>query len=243
MRDHYVELLKELASFKNGNFKEALEESFLKVDEAISTAEGNRQLQTYSSEDSAPTWGMQSDMIANSVGCTAVVALVTPSEIFVANAGDSRCVVSQKHAAKEMSTDHKPENPEEKTRIEKAGGFVEDNRVKGILNLSRSLGDMEYKQDSSLPADKQMLVAFPEVRTIARSPDIDFMILACDGIWDCMTSQECVDYVHEDLAKNESNSAYKTSAVIAKMFEKNIAEEIHTSSKSLTTDGIGCDNR
>ena len=49
-----------------------------------------------------------------------------------------------------MSIDHKPELASEKARIEKAGGFVEENRVKGILNLSRSLGDLEYKQDSSL---------------------------------------------------------------------------------------------
>ena len=70
---------------------------------------------------------MQSDKIANSVGCTAVVALLTPTEIYVANAGDSRCVISQKHNAIEMSEDHKPDNPGEKARIEKAGGFVEDN--------------------------------------------------------------------------------------------------------------------
>lgn len=175
---------------------------------------------------------MSSDKIANSVGCTAVVALLTPSQIFVANAGDSRAVLSSKHTAVELSQDHKPENPEEKNRIEKAGGFVEDNRVKGILNLSRSLGDMEYKQDSSLPPEKQMLVAFPEVRIIERTSDHDFIILACDGIWDCMSSQECVDYVHEDLAKNaDNNPSYKLSNVIANMFEKNIAEEIHTSSK------------
>lgn len=49
-----------------------------------------------------------------------------------------------------MSEDHKPDNIGEKARIERAGGFVEENRVKGILNLSRSLGDMEYKSDPKL---------------------------------------------------------------------------------------------
>lgn len=89
------------------------------------------------------------------VGCTAVTALVTPTEIYVANSGDSRCVLGLKNGSpKEMSYDHKPDNPEEKKRIEEAGGFVEENRVKGILNLSWSLGDCEYKQDKALHASK-----------------------------------------------------------------------------------------
>lgn len=70
------------------------------------------------------------------------------------NSGDSRCVLGVRTGGKlqavEMSYDHKPDNEEEKRRIEKAGGFVEDNRVKGILNLSRSLGDLEYKNDPNL---------------------------------------------------------------------------------------------
>ena len=81
-------------------------------------------------------------------GCTACVVLITDSEIYCANAGDSRAVLCVDARAVEMSIDHKPELATEKARIEKAGGFVEENRVKGILNLSRSLGDLEYKQDS-----------------------------------------------------------------------------------------------
>lgn len=91
------------------------------------------------------------------------------------NAGDSRAVyakkVSDKVIAVEMSVDHKPELPEEKQRIEKAGGFVEDNRVKGILNLSRSLGDLEYKNDSSIPLKDQMLTAMPDIRKEKIGPE------------------------------------------------------------------------
>lgn len=95
-----------------------------------------------------------------------------------------------------MSEDHKPELAREKTRIEKAGGFVEDNRVRGILNLSRSLGDLDYKSDKKIKADEQMVTAYPEVKAEKASKG-DFLIIACDGIWDCMTSEECVKYVAE----------------------------------------------
>jgi len=59
---------------------------------------------------------------------------------------------SDRYKSVELSVDHKPELAEERQRIEKAGGFVEENRVKGVLNLSRSLGDLEYKSDTSLSA-------------------------------------------------------------------------------------------
>ena len=196
------------------------------------TPEVNKQLATYSTTDDSghQGWGGQTtDKIAISVGCTAITALITPTEIYIANAGDSWAVAcDSKQKAIELSRDHKPDNPEEKARIEAAGGFVEDNRVKGILNLSRSLGDMEYKQDTSLPATKQMLLAFPEVKTI-KWDDVDFLILACDGIWDCMSNLEAVDFVLEERAKRGKD--LKLSTIVGNMFEKNIAEEIHTSSK------------
>ena len=165
------------------------------------------------------------------VGCTVCVALVTLDEIYVANAGDSRCVLARKDKAIEMSTDHKPELPTEKSRIEKAGGFVEENRVKGILNLSRSLGDLEYKSDKQLPPEHQMITAFPEFKKEKINNQTDFVIIACDGIWDCLTSQEAVDFVYEQLKENKSDKKYQLSKCIEKMFDKIIADDVASSGK------------
>ena len=130
-----------------------------------------------------------------------------------------------------MSVDHKPDNFEERARIEKAGGFVEDNRVKGILNLSRSLGDLEYKSDTSLQLKDQMITAMPDIKKEKITSEVQFLILACDGIWDCLSSQEAIDFVNELIKKKE-----KTSVIIEEMFDKIIATDVASSG------GIGCDN-
>ena len=74
-------------------------------------------------------------------GCTACLALIRGNKLYVANAGDSRCVLSRSGKAIDLSVDHKPEDTTEKKRIDKAGGFVTpDGRVNGNLNLSRAIG-------------------------------------------------------------------------------------------------------
>ena len=83
-------------------------------------------------------------------GCTASVLLITKTDIYCANAGDSRSVLSKKGKSKDLSEDHKPDLPNEKARIEKASGYVEDKRVNGMLALSRAIGDFEYKGNANL---------------------------------------------------------------------------------------------
>lgn len=63
-----------------------------------------------------------------------------------------------------MSKDHKPDDPLEKQRITEAGGFVSEGRVNSNLNLSRALGDLEYKKDKGRAVDKQLISAMPDVR-------------------------------------------------------------------------------
>ncbi|XP_064605130.1 probable protein phosphatase CG10417 [Liolophura sinensis] len=167
-------------------------------------------------------------------GCTAVLAILKGRQLVVANAGDSRCVLCREGKAVDLSFDHKPEDYPEQKRIELAGGKVTvDGRVNGGLNLSRAIGDHFYKKNSALPAKDQMITAFPDIQSTVLGQEDEFLVLACDGIWNYMSSQEVVDFVKkrlEDPLKRETPSL--------------ICEEIfdHCLAPNTMGDGTGCDN-
>ncbi|XP_001943328.1 probable protein phosphatase 2C 6 [Acyrthosiphon pisum] len=166
-------------------------------------------------------------------GCTAVVALLVNNKLYVANAGDSRCVVSVDGKAHDMSKDHKPEDELELQRICKAGGRVSsDGRVNGGLNLSRALGDHNYKKNKDLPNTEQMITALPDVTVLDVTPDNNnFIVLACDGIWNSLSSQEVVDFVLERINKPDVS----LSSICEELFELCLAP-------NTLSDGTGCDN-
>lgn len=186
----------------------------------------------------------------NVIGCTAVVCAVRPDEIIVANCGDSRAVLCRQGRAVDMSEDHKPNMPVERERIARAGGAVAvqrigpvvQYRVNGGLNLSRSIGDLAYKQNTSLSAQEQMIVSTPEIRRFKRSESDEFMIICCDGVWDVMSSQQCVDFIREqlgnmdDLERRLDNGQLRLSRILEDMLDHCLSPDLE-----LTT-GLGGDN-
>lgn len=126
-----------------------------------------------------------------------------------------------------MSHDHKPSNPEEEQRIKDAGGYVSMDRVNGNLNLSRALGDFTYKDNKNLSADEQMVLATPEIIKETIDKDCEFFIIACDGIWDCMTNQKAVDFIHtkHKELKDLKGDDFKVSDLSAEIFENNLAKD------------------
>lgn len=102
-------------------------------------------------------------------GCTAVVVIVAPRMIVCANAGDSRAIMSQigDRNAIALSEDHKPENPNETARIKQNGGYVENNRVNGMLAVSRGLGDFDLKQNPQQPLFLSFVKTRPPIRSLA----------------------------------------------------------------------------
>merc|ERR1719278_2457524 len=195
-------------------------------------------------DDSELIGGDFNEEPGNDSGCTAVVALLVGTELFVANAGDSRCVVCRDGKAIEMSFDHKPEDTPERNRIENAGGKVTpDGRVNGGLNLSRAIGGHAYKTNKNLPLQEQMISPVPDIRTLQIDPTKDsYIVLACDGIWNSLTSQEVVDFVSERLDKFCTDGNVPQDPTTQQL--QTICEELfeHCLAPDTMNDGTGMDN-
>eukprot|EP00514_Thraustochytrium_sp_LLF1b_P009730 CAMPEP_0184554124 /NCGR_PEP_ID=MMETSP0199_2-20130426/34112_1 /TAXON_ID=1112570 /ORGANISM="Thraustochytrium sp., Strain LLF1b" /LENGTH=411 /DNA_ID=CAMNT_0026950059 /DNA_START=249 /DNA_END=1481 /DNA_ORIENTATION=- len=170
---------------------------------------------------------------ATDAGCTAIVSLIHKNKIYVANAGDSRGVLCRAGRAVAMSHDHKPKQKSEMTRIVAAGGYVNDaGRVNANLSLSRAIGDLRYKTNDQLPADKQIITAQPDIRVFDITDDDIYMVLACDGVFDVMSNDELVNFISERLTK----SVAPVSQVLEEVFEHCLCDN------PAQAEGIGADN-
>ena len=166
--------------YKDDDKEEAIKQGFLECDRIMKTVES-----------------LKDEM----AGCTAITVFIRGKELWCANAGDSRCVAGVGGVARPLSTDHKPMDVKEKERIEAAGGFVEFNRVNGNLALSRALGDFVFKMNDQLPQSDQIVTCLPDVVHEIIDPEWDFILLACDGIWDVLSSQEVTDFITDRIAR------------------------------------------
>lgn len=162
------------------------------------------------------SWAQATEGVNGGSGCAAVVACIVGGWIWCANLGDSRALVCRDGRAVELSLDHKPDRADEAERIESAGGFVSFRRVLGRLAVSRAFGDEEYK---ALPdanggeAGKPLVIADPEIRLERIRPEDEFLLMACDGLFDVFSSQEAVDFVHGRLSAMPPNEQDPLRAV------------------------------
>lgn len=146
-------------------------------------------------------------------GCAAVVACVVGGWIWCANAGDSRAILCRDGRAIKLSLDHKPDREDEAKRIESAGGFVSFRRVLGRLAVSRAFGDEEYKTAIEGANGKPLVICDPEIRREQLTPQDEFLLLACDGLFDVFSSQEAVDFICSRLSSMPSNEQDPQRAV------------------------------
>ncbi|KAK8491052.1 hypothetical protein V6N11_047097 [Hibiscus sabdariffa] len=179
-RDRFHEIVKEeieaCGGGKTVDWKLTMERSFERMDMEVQGSSVDAE------ENSNCKCELQTPQY-DAVGSTAVVAIVTPENIVVANCGDSRAVLCRDGVAQPLSDDHKPDRPDELLRIEEAGGRViywDGPRVLGVLAMSRAIGDNYLKP---------FVIPEPEVTITERTSEDECLILGSDGLWDVVTNE------------------------------------------------------
>ncbi|KAI5281891.1 Protein phosphatase 2C 1 [Ascosphaera acerosa] len=119
--------------------------------------------------------------------------------LYVANVGDSRAVLCRKGRAVRLTYDHKGSDAHEGRRVADCGGMIFNARVNGVLAVTRALGD-SYMKD--------LVTGRPFTTETMVDPEKDeFMILACDGLWDVCSDQEAVGYIRDMQDPQDASQA------------------------------------
>ena len=138
-----------------------------------------------------------------STGCTAAIVIVMQNDVcYAANCGDSRIVLIENGKATRISVDDKATDPEEKKLVIGRGGHVFQNRVEGMLAVTRAIGDGALAPSISCE---------PHIKKFKRK-DGTRLIIACDGVWDVMQDQEAADLIKEKANAAEAARILKEEA-------------------------------
>jgi protein phosphatase 2C family protein 2/3 len=181
VKEHLHENIVSTGEFETGDMVGAIREGYLKMDmEMMENA-------SFKLETS---------------GSTGIIVMIRDNKLYCGNVGDSRAIASINGDVKELSSDHKPTKKAESNRIIDAGGWIDGNRVNGNLALSRAFGDFLYKNKDN-PPDRQIISVYPDIETVNVTEDLEFILMACDGIWDCLRNNQVLDFVRTRIAEGK----------------------------------------
>jgi len=157
--------------------------------------------------------------------------------LITANVGDSKIVLARNNCAVDLSKQHKPDNEQEKERIEAAGGrviwWMGQAKVNGVLGVSRALGNAKIKE---------LVICKPHIEHRMIEEDMDqFVIIASDGLWDVYSSQEAVDFVLKEMHQmtlNPPQQKQRPDEMLNSIAQKLIGEASQKNSRDNITVNI-----
>lgn len=134
-------------------------------------------------------------------GSTVLCALFDGTDrVYLASLGDCRAVLATRGGAVNLTTDCRADRPDEVARVVAARGFVANKRVNGQIAVSRALGDFAFKQP---PGQPPAVSCEPDISEVQLRDGDDFLVLACDGLYDVCTSNEAASYARDRLRSGE----------------------------------------
>jgi serine/threonine protein phosphatase PrpC len=166
-------------------------------------------------------------------GTTAAVAIIDGAQLTVASVGDSELVLCRSGKALPLCEVHNPgKNPAEAQRVTREGGVLVDSRVAHplapqaySLALSRAIGDFPFKSPLLTRGHPSGVSAEPDIRELQLTAEDEFLILACDGLWDVMTHQEAVDSALAALRASDDPQAV-AEALVADAYARGSTDNI-----------------
>eukprot|EP00475_Leptophrys_vorax_P045011 TRINITY_DN922_c0_g1_i6.p1 TRINITY_DN922_c0_g1~~TRINITY_DN922_c0_g1_i6.p1 ORF type:complete len:528 (-),score=95.61 TRINITY_DN922_c0_g1_i6:272-1855(-) len=158
----------------------------------------------------------------NSGSCV-VICMVTRTKLLLANIGDCRAVLCRRDGIISLSTtDHRAADNREKERIEAAGGFVVRGRVFGLLAVSRSIGDREYKA----PELAGVVISEPGLSVVDNKAENEFVILASDGVWDLIDTESAAAIVRNSLYVENQTPSQAAKILVEKAVKKGSRDDV-----------------
>jgi serine/threonine protein phosphatase PrpC len=162
-------------------------------------------------------------------GSTAATVILFGRRLFAANVGDSRVVLCRGGGqCVELTSDHKPSRPDEAARVRAAGGFILHKRVMGELAITRAFGDKSFKMGIKAMLEEEdveelaggangneaakdltapLVSAEPEIASMILSHNDEFLLLACDGLFDVFRSQDAIALARQELIAHRGEPA------------------------------------
>ena len=234
---HFIDTLLSNPSFKEDNYLESLQETFLQIDRNLKTDQAKKELikiseelklseeketisikQLYKPQDNLnekeikqikciedilnPT-NLVNYNISSYSGCSGIVILVTNNIIYIANAGDCRCIPLNENyeiIADKSNKLHLINNNIEKIRIQDSLNFIEKKFYPEFLETTRGLGNFEYKQNKWLKPEDQAFSPQPELIEI-NYEECKYLIIGSHGLFDENKDMELYDKYNKDVAR------------------------------------------
>ncbi|KAG6576644.1 Protein phosphatase 2C 57, partial [Cucurbita argyrosperma subsp. sororia] len=169
---------------------------------------------------------LEADGEEDESGSTATVAFIRNDVLFVSHVGDSCVVLSRPGGAQLLTSSHRPYGNnttalQEVKRIREAGGWIVNGRICGDISVSRAFGDIRFKTKknemlrkgveegrwsekfvSRVRFNGDLVTASPEIFQTTLGSNIEFMLIATDGLWDYMNRSDAVKFVRNELRQH-----------------------------------------
>ena len=248
LSQHFIQFLTENINFINGNYKKSIEETFINLDESFRSLEAQLELSKYSNKkeqnknkDNFNDFlelfnprNLEGVNIAEFCGSCGIVVLITEKKIFIANAGNSKCIpvnIKNEIIKDKINIEHTLDNENEIKRLSRIFGYeisdTSNNKDKlkndFYLNITRGFGNLQYKDNKLINLEDQCISVKPDIIEISIE-ELNYLIIGNNGCFGGNNDENLLSLEKYFLENFNKNNEKKINTVIEEFFDEKIKE-------------------